>query len=300
MPKNSPKKIVRKLIERFGYDIKLNRIATSAIDNKNLAFLHIAKCGGVSIDSALRQQFALSGQPKLNRAAAIKTTLSGFSQEVESPENSARFADLHVNTLNTLMSYHLGLNWRYVSGHANINSQQLSQFKEQYDFITVLRDPIKRFISHYIFTKLTNELSVMLPNKFCTDNLVQEAKEIIASRRGWHMMNTPTMCLTGRYPEDHNDAKAMQLTVAANLSQFSVVGFLTHLEQFTTQIKDVTGKSIDISHRNASNVFISEQQLKVRTTLQEFFSDKSTQLTLAKLGESERINYNQAQALYIK
>jgi hypothetical protein len=79
-----------------------------------------------------------------------------------------------------------------------------------------------------------------------------------------------------------------------------VVGFLSHLEQFSTQIEDVTGKSIDISHRNASNVFISEQQLKVRTTLQEFFSDKSTQLTLAKLGESELINYNEAQALYIK
>jgi hypothetical protein len=294
------KTILRKLIESFGYDIKVSPISTSSSVHKNIVYLHIAKCGGVSIDLALRRAFASAGQPKLDRAAAIKTTLDNFTQEEESPENSARFADVHVKTLNTLMSYYLGLDWPYISGHANINSRQLENYSENYDFVTVLREPIKRFISHYIFTKLTNELPIMLPNKFCIDNLVEEAKTIIASRRGWHMMNTPTMCLTGRYPTDFIDAEASHLSVLDNLSKFSVVGFLSHLDKFSTQIENLTGKPIHISHRNASDVFVSDQQIMVRDTLEQFFSDKATLLQLNKLGKSELKNYHEAQALYLR
>jgi len=294
----SPKKIIRKLIESFGYDVKLHRIATSSYEGKNIAFIHIAKCGGISIDLALRSAFASSGQYKINRDAAIQTTLTHFSQDEESPENSAKFADQHIKTLNTLMNYYLALNWSYVSAHANVNIQLLKEYSEKYHFVTVLRDPIERFISHYIFTKLTNELPVMLPNKFSTDNLVEEAKNIIGSRRGWHMMNTPTMCLTGRYPKDHDDAKALQSTVMDNLSQFSVVGFLNQLTDFSTKIETLTDRSVNISHKNSSNSIINEDQQKVSTTLNDFFRQKSTQDMLIKLGQSETENFKRAQELY--
>ena len=295
----SAKKLLRLLIERLGYDIKLHPIATAPYKGKKVAYIHIAKCGGMSIDSALRSAFASTGQHKLNRAAAIQTTLTHFSQDVESPENSAKFADEHVKTLNTLMSYYLGLNWSYMSGHANISSQQLKKHAENYHFLTVLRDPIERFISHYIYTKLTNTLPVMLPNKFLTDNLVDEALNIIESRRGWHMMNTPTMCLTGQYPKNSHEAKVMQSTVADNLSQFSVVGFLSDLPRFTQQVEDLTGKSIVIAHQNASNSYVDEEQQRVRRTLTEFFNETSTRNKLKALGESEIENFTRAQALYL-
>jgi hypothetical protein len=294
----SIKQSIKKLIRLTGFELQLTNISKSTHQGRGVVFIHIAKCGGLSIDAALRQAFASPGQARINRSAAIAATLVNFHQQQPSPENSARFGDSHAQTISTIMNYHLGLNWSYLSGHSAVSSAMLSQYQHTYDFVTVLREPISRFISHYIYTKLTNELPIMLPNKFNVDEVIQEAKQILDSRRGWHMANTSTMCLTGRYPIDIDDAIAMQDEVKLNLSKFAVVGFLDNLEAFTAQIKQTTSKHIVIKHRNATNDFIEAYQVQVAQTLKAFFNEKASQEKIKQLCQSEIANYRQAKLRY--
>lgn len=291
---------VKNIIRKAGFELKLNRISPTEYTDKGIVFVHIAKCGGISIDTALRSVFASPGQPRINRNAAINTSLKNFTQDCESPENSARFGDLHSHTIQMLVNYHLELNWSYISGHTAVTSELLAKYANKNNFVTVLREPIARFISHYIYTKLTNELPIMLPNKFNTDNLIQEAKGILNSRRGWHMINTPTMCLTGQFPKDVEHAKQVQSTVANNLKHFSAVGFLDELPQFVEQIKQVTNKDIVIPRKNVTNKIVSEEKAKVEETLRNFFDDKATKLQLNTLAKYEIENYAKAKEQYSK
>ena len=47
-------------------------------------------------------------------------------------------------------------NYPIVSGHFHINKNIIHSYKEKYNFITILRDPVERFISHYKYNKVNN------------------------------------------------------------------------------------------------------------------------------------------------
>jgi|TARA_B110000908_G_C10204653_1_gene427081 hypothetical protein len=55
-----------------------------------------------------------------------------------------------------------------------VTSNIIEDYQNRYDFITVLRDPVERFISKYIFNKMTNVTSFLIPNNLSFENLEAE------------------------------------------------------------------------------------------------------------------------------
>lgn len=290
----SPKKLIKHFLASQGYEASLHRIANTTYSGQKVAFIHIAKCGGSSVDFALRSALAAPGQRRIDKPASIVSSMATFEGKVNNLEDSCKFSEHHAQHLHKILGYYLEQNWQYISGHVTITKELIERFKQEYAFITILRDPVKRFISNYTFNKLTNKKSIMLPNNLCTDNVIKEAKEILNSKRGWQMANSPTMYLTGRYPIDEEDAKAMQQEVASNLSQFKVVGFLDKLNKFASDCRQLTGREIDIGQRNTTAKLNSPEQLKVSATLQEFFNEKETKNLVNKLCKFEVENYKNA------
>ncbi len=288
------KKTVKKIIQLSGYDIALHRVAQSKNNKKPVAFIHIPKCGGVSIDTALRAQLAQVGERKITRKPLIASSLLSYDKALHSLEDKCDFSEHHNQELQRILSYHLNLNWQYVSGHLPVNSKMLSHFSPQYSFITVLRDPIQRFISNYLFNKQTNTMAIMPPNSLenlTTDSLIAEAREILNSRRGWQMANTTTQFLTGRYPKDLAEAKSMQGEVAANLAKFEVIGFLDDLAKFEQDCLTLTGKQIRVEQRNVTSKLTSPAQVEVQNTLKTFFNEPETLKKLNELCQVEMSNY---------
>ena len=292
------KQNIKHLINRLGYDVKLHRVGKAQQNQAKFAFVHVPKSGGISIDLAMREQLAKPGEARFSREGAIEMSLATFGQDINNLDSIAQFSDHHAQQLNGLLAYHLAQNWQYISGHVSTNQHIIKSFAQQYHFITVLREPVSRFISNYIYNKLTNSLPIMAPNNLNSDNLIAEVDHILAHRRGWQMANVMSMCITGRFAKDAADAQKIQSEFADNLAAYKVVGFLDNLDSFSKQIKQLSNKQINIGNHNTTDSFLDEKKQHVKSTLQNYFNEPSVKAQLEHLCRFDIENYHRAKEKY--
>jgi len=292
------KKNIKHLINSLGYDIKLHRIGKTLQSQPKFVFVHVPKSGGISIDLAMREQFAKAGQPRFSREGAIQMSLATFEQALSGLDSITQFSEHHAKQLNGLLAYHLAQNWQYISGHVCTNQYILKNYSQQHNFITVLREPVSRFVSNYIYNKLTNSLPVMAPNNLSCDNLIAEVDRILSHQRGWQMANVTSMCITGRFAKNESDAELIQSEFSKNLESYKVVGFLDNLNGFTQQIKTLTNTQINIGSHNTTNSFLDEQKQHVKSTLQSYFNEPAVNTKLKHLCRFDIQNYQRAKEKY--
>lgn len=293
------KKNIKQLINHFGYDVKLHRIGKpSQQQQPNFVFVHVPKSGGISIDLAMRAQFAKANQPRFSREGAIAMSLATYNQDIINLDSIAQFSDHHAQQLNGLLAYHLAQNWQYISGHVSTNQHIIKQYSKQYSFITVLREPVSRFVSNYIYNKLTNSLPIMAPNNLNSDNLIAEVNSILDHRRGWQMANVMSMCITGRFAKNETDAEHMQTEFSKNLESYKVVGFLNNLDSFSQQIKSLSNKQINIGSHNTTDSFLDENKQQIKNTLQSYFNEPAVNTKLKNLCRFDIQNYQRAKEKY--
>lgn len=292
------KQNIKHLINRLGYDVKLHRVGKAQQNQAKFAFVHVPKSGGISIDLAMREQFAKPGEARFSREGAIEMSLATFNKEITDLDSIAQFSDHHAQQLNGLLAYHLAQNWQYISGHVSTNQHIIENFAQQYHFITVLREPVSRFVSNYIYNKLTNSLPIMAPNNINSDNLIAEVDRILAHRRGWQMANVMSMCITGRFAKDAADAQKIQSEFADNLAAYKIVGFLDDLNSFSKQIKQLSNKQINIGNHNTTDSFLDEKKQHIKSTLQNYFNEPNVKIKLEHLCRFDIENYQRAKEKY--
>ena len=235
------KNLVNKFATTLGYEVSVYPVGKSKYQTPKtgIVFVHIPKCGGISIDKALRSKLANPGERRIDRQALIHSNLNAFDREISSIEDACDFNEFHCEENKRILRYHLSQNWRYISGHLTVDQSILQYYKQSHKFVTVLREPKARFISNYLYNKLTNTNKTMLPNNhenLTVDGAINEAKTIIQSRRGWHIANTLSLFITGSFPKDKQDALAREQLFAKNIELFSAVGFLDDLPAFCQKI----------------------------------------------------------------
>lgn len=141
-----------------------------------------------------------------------------------------------------LFIYYMNQGIRYISGHVCFSDLAYHHFKNNYQFITVLRNPVKRWISHFFFNtakpsgdphKINNDIATFLKTEQAKDYGHQYVKYIGG------------VDPTGEYTKQQAIDRAKD-----NLNKFSLVGCLEDLPKFKRQFAKRFKVKLQIAKKN--------------------------------------------------
>ena len=223
------------------------RIGLGGRMGRKLFFLHLPKCGGTSIDEAFRSCYKTVDVrndrflPRHDSMAAAKAAniLYGMNYR-EGDTNDITFLEFGVANLAYLMSQKKN---KYISGHICFDERVCGQYDEEYDFITMLRDPVKRWVSFYLYVRYRNS------DRFVTDLPIEKYIKTEIGRSQGHQY----VKYLGGIRNDNNYRVQEAINNAKeNLRKFRIVGCLEDLDRFIARFQREYGRKLEISFRNRS------------------------------------------------
>ena len=118
-------------------------------------------------------------------------------------------------------------------------------FGEQYRFVTILREPVSRYISHYFW-------DFQGPEEWARIEVPLE--EFVESEQGARY-GVAFGEFYSSLPADSDFGSADAVAAAKqNLHKFAAVGFLENMAGFQNKLKDALGVSVNIRHQNKGKV----------------------------------------------
>ena len=213
----------------------LQQRAVNFHSGRRIVFHHVPKCGGTSVGRALRRAYILS-QGTVTPEASMKA----FEAAREGRTGQA-LAD--VSELREMMLlYMLYTDTRCVSAHIPFSEAAFRQFSDRYVFVTLLRDPVDRFISNYYWSH---------QHPGGVGHIAEPLEEFLATSRARHLGSTYVRYFSGEPAQDFT-ARHVESAIR-NLRRMDCVGFLDEVGQFAAGLRRLTGKRISIGRENVRN-----------------------------------------------
>jgi len=130
---------------------------------------------------------------------------------------------------------------RCIAGHIPFCDIAYRNFHKKYAYITIMRDPVERWISEYFYNKYHSR-----------DTSSMDINEYLSSEYGIAQGTEYVLYLGGRSNgNDHYSSKAVNRAIQ-NLSKFSIIGFLDDLNGFADRFQQRFGPKLDIGKKNVT------------------------------------------------
>ncbi len=200
-----------------------------------VVFHHVPKCGGTSVGRALRWHYILSQDTVLPEASF--RAFEAFTGRNDRMQMLTDVLDLREQ----MMLYQLFRGIRCFSGHVRFSNIAFEIFSPEYRFITILREPVARFISHFFWDYGRTDKYAYIEEGFAEFLETPRAKEFGA---------TYSRFFCGLPKEtDFSSDKAIDAAIH-NLKRMDIVGRLDDLPTFEKELKNKLGSRIRIGHEN--------------------------------------------------
>jgi hypothetical protein len=204
---------------------------------QRFVFHHVPKCGGTSVGRALRKRY-LPSQATVLPEASFRA-FEAFSDRSDTEQMLVDVLDLREQMLLYLMF----ADTRCISAHVRFSDTAFLQFCDSYKFITILRDPVARFLSHYSWSHAHIGAHAEIATDFDT---------FLNSTRAQRMGATYVEYFAGLPKDADIRTPEAVARASANLRRFAVIGRLENLAGFTGDIREQLGFRIRIGHENRS------------------------------------------------
>jgi hypothetical protein len=208
--------------------------ARQTLKAPKICFIHVPKCGGSSVARGIAESYSYSERlivPNWRislRASQTAATLLGRSM---------------MDVRETVLAYKLAeARAKFVTGHIACRPTTREAFEHEWRFVTVLRDPVSRWISEFVYN--TYGAQAWARNTLPLDEYVEAPIGAATARRYIEYFST---WRPGEAVEPHHIDNAV-----ANLKRFAAIGVLEGLQAFAATLERILGRTVRIPQVNAS------------------------------------------------
>lgn len=204
-----------------------------AILGKKIVYIHAPKCGGTTIGSALRMRYLYSQATiPLEASNALRRRVWPDAEGAESIYREHEMRDVMLAQL-------LERDIKCVSAHIRFNPN-IRRTAPDWMYATLLRDPIKRFTSHYLYSHRRHP-KAQRPTSF---------DEFLETDEAVRFGSIYLFYFSMRFQPREGLEESQIATARERLASFDLVGTLEKLDTFKARLEAATGVRIYPITRN--------------------------------------------------
>ena len=204
--------------------------------DQKLFYIHLAKCGGTSVEKAIRMKYQTLDPRRDRRLHSVEAVPARKAVALTDIRNFD-FREI------MLLYYMARPSTLCVSGHFPFSQRAFDEFSDDFKFVTLLRHPVKRWISQYFHHRFND------PSH--PDKTELSPQEFVETEQARQFGATFVSSFQGPPDPDGNIDKAIAEAIK-NLRQMHLVGRLEQLDQFAAEFKELFKVTLKIPHLNVS------------------------------------------------
>jgi hypothetical protein len=212
-------------------------------------FLHIPKCGGISLYHSIRACYNPLDRLRGMRFLDVDATYRAAKvlNPAANPFTATEDYEILKLTEPLLLYFMSEKGSKFIAGHFSFSEPAYRAFQSEFAFLTLVRDPVKRWISHYFYNKrFTRTISMELKEFIKTDYARSQGFDIVKYIGG------------ASADGDYSSPRAIE-RAKKNLDKFHIVGVLEYLDDFAAKFRARFGVDLKLRTLNESPVSAGER-----------------------------------------